>query len=599
MSISANFPNVRPSLLLDFANSQQLDPRVTFSRSTTAPYYDGKTSVLAEQNLLTYSQDFTNAVWTKSGITNTGASTTAPDGTTTGSLIDDGTSTGFHVLQYSVATNGTITVSGYVKNINRQYVGLIVFGAGGSSTYISAVFDLANTTNTTSQNGSGYSVTSATMTSVGNGWYRCVLSGTVSSATLMAIYPSNSATAGYVPSYTGTNQQFYIWGSQLEQRSSVTAYNATTTSAITNYIPQLLTAPINSPRFDFNPTTGESLGLLIEQSSTNLLTYSQDFSNAAWGGFSNTSLTNNIDIALDGTQSAGLVSASSGNSVHTFYRNSAVNFTSGTTYAYSFYVKSFGVTKVKLTGISTGICPSGYFDLSTVTATANSGSTVSITDVGNGWYRCVAIKAAASTGTDLCGIVVGAVSGNDSYTGNGYSGIYIWGAQLEALAFPTSYIPTTSAQVTRAADNASMTGTNVSSWYNSAQATWYSEFNLYQTFATWGLLGNQVGSNGRIIYGNSNNVNSYDGTNVGTYINTISANIFYKVASALTPTLNTNTAQGNIPTTSATNGNLLNTTTLYVGNYQNGANYLNGHIKKISYYPQALTSTQLQSLTGS
>jgi hypothetical protein len=59
------------------------------------------------------------------------------------------------------------------------------------------------------------------------------------------------------------------------------------------------------------------------------------------------------------------------------------------------------------------------------------------------------------------------------YTGDGYSGIYIWGAQLEAGAFPTSYIKTEASQVTRSADSASMTGTNFSEWYRQDEGTVY------------------------------------------------------------------------------------------------------------------------------
>jgi hypothetical protein len=168
-------------------------------------------------------------------------------------------------------------------------------------------------------------------------------------------------------------------------------------------------------------------------------------------------------------------------------------------------------------------------------------------------------------------------------------------AQLEAGSFASSFIPTAGAQVTRASDNASMTGTNVSSWYNSAQGTWYSEFNINQNTVAWGLLSNQVSAgSGRIFYSNNTGVFSFDGANVGVLLGSTAVNTFYKIASSLTPTLNTNCGSGNTPTTNATNGNLLNTTTLYIGLV---TSYLNGHIKKIAFYPTTLTSAQLQALT--
>ena len=85
MTISANYPTVRPSLLLDFAKTKVLDPRITFTRSTTATYYDGVTSALAEQNLLLQSQ-FAGS-WSTGSASLTLNSTTAPDGTTTATTL--------------------------------------------------------------------------------------------------------------------------------------------------------------------------------------------------------------------------------------------------------------------------------------------------------------------------------------------------------------------------------------------------------------------------------------------------------------------------------------------------------------------------------
>jgi len=83
MAIKNNFPATRPSLNLDFANTKQLDPRITFTRATSGTYYDGKTVAKAEENLLTFSEDFDAAVWGKTDGTVTANTDTAPDGTTT------------------------------------------------------------------------------------------------------------------------------------------------------------------------------------------------------------------------------------------------------------------------------------------------------------------------------------------------------------------------------------------------------------------------------------------------------------------------------------------------------------------------------------
>ena len=107
----------------------------------------------------------------------------------------------------------------------------------------------------------------------------------------------------------------------------------------------------------------------------------------------------------------------------------------------------------------------GYYNLST--GAVISGANASIVSVGNGWYRCIVTGTPVNTNS----LIYLASGGAASYTGDGTSGVYIWGAQLEAGAFATSYIPTTSASVTRAADSATMTGSNFSSWFNATQGT--------------------------------------------------------------------------------------------------------------------------------
>ena len=581
MSISANFPNVRPSLLLDFANSQQLDSRVTFSRSTTAPYYDGKTSALAEQNLLLQSQNFATT-WSNSGVASISTTaTTAPDGTSTGNSITEDTSTGVHRFNQTVTTlaSTSYVFSIYLKYSNCQYVSLI-----NSPVNNSATFDLVNGTVTTSSG-----TLSNFITNVGNGWYRVgyVVNNLNAGSTQFFVQMMDST--GTTNNYTGTSRLIYTWGAQLEQRSSVTAYNATTTTAITNYIPQLLTAPINQPRFDFNPTTGESLGLLIEQSSTNLLTYSQDFSNAVWTK-TNTTVTTGANIASDGTQTFNLLQETTATGQH--YAITGTILTSGTQYTTTIYAKAYGQSTL---GICYGYDSGGAnFNLSTgAVGTVDAGVTATITAVGNGVYRCSMTRTPSSNSA-----LIFQLNGKaTSYTGNGYSGIYIWGAQLEALAFPTSYIPTTSAQVTRASDNASMTGTNFSSWYNNGQGTLYVEqMGTLLNGVTNNTIGfalnnvqaigfNQVSATSRFFVGSTTIT-----TSVG-----VSSMAFYKVIGSYNFNNTIASECGNGGTVYSATVSAQTADSLKLPIYM-----LTGlWIKKLAYYPQALTSTQLQSLTGS
>ena len=595
MSISANFPNVFPSLELNFANSQQLDPRVTFSRSTTAPYYDGKTSVLAEQNLFLYSQLFSNSVWLTSNVTNTATSAVnAPDGTTTAFTSIPTTTNATHqlceqgitqVLGLPYTFSIVVKANGYTLVSITQYTG---------SSAVNSFFDLSAGT-VTSGTGS--------ISSQGNGWYR--ISQTVTATTS----GFNQYFGQLFAVNTGTNTSFagdgtsgyYIWGGQAEQRSSVTAYNATTTTPITNYIPQLLTAPINAPRFDFNPTTGESLGLLIEQSSTNLLTYSQDFSNAVWQK-SNSSITTSANIAPDGTQTAQLLVENASTSSHILFISSGL--TTGTTL--SLYAKAKGRTKIGIGDSSNQYL--AKFDLSngTVTTASNNGVTGgSITSVGNGWYRMSCQYTGSTVGL---GIFLLDSSGNTSYTGDGYSGIYIWQAQLEALAFATSPIATTSAQVTRASDNASMTGTNFSSWYNQGQGTIYCESATNDLSASPlaliindGTLNNviQIGRTNLTnlaerVYLTANNTNYVAALGTGT----TTQNQFAKTSFSFSTNNFIGSVNGNL-TSQISTGIVPTVNRMDIGCYLSTNSYLNGRIKKIAIYPQQVTSTNQQALTGS
>jgi len=595
MTISANFPAINPSLLLDFANTKALDPRITFSRPTTATYYDNHTTVVAEQNLLRQSQTFGTSPWGIGSITVTANTTTAPDGTSTAFSLIPTATTAQHFIGQEIAFAATAyTCSIYAKPNGYNFVQLNHYAAG-----IYANFDVSGGTVTQSSG-----TTSTSITSVGNGWYRCSMTYTSAATNYnVLILPITSGTVGSFPSETtnGTSGIF-VWGAQVEQRSSVTAYTPTTTTAITNYIPVLQTAAINAPRFDFNPTTGESLGLLIEEQRTNLILQSQFASGWTYSGASGVLAS---DIAPDGTQTAGLLIPDTTLARHRVYQNATV--VTATSYTMSIYVKAFGYTKFALReDASTGSAAS--FDLSTGTVLVG-GSSASITSVGNSWYKCTFTSTSSGTSFNL-GIqaLPNTYQAGDNivgtWTGNGYSGIYIWGAQLEAGAFPTSYIPTVASQVTRSADAASMTGTNFSSWYNISQGTLYAEIKPMSISATsYGVFtfddgtgNNTVGlttysGNGQLSYAINGSGSGYLTTNPITLGQTAKiSGSFAQYSSAID-------LNGGTVVTGTTN-TVPTVTTARIGYSTRATQYLNGTIKKLAYYPIALSNAELQEITS-
>jgi hypothetical protein len=214
------------------------------------------------------------------------------------------------------------------------------------------------------------------------------------------------------------------------------------------------------------PQTGESLGLLVEEARTNSQTYSQDFADASWLKLA--TVVPNAGLAPDGTSTASLVYPYSFGSSQYVYRSATSTSAIRTNVIYA---KASGKSWLYLFD-PTNTVPV-YFNLATGTlGTVASGVSATISSAGNGWYRCSATNNTASTFANF--FFAPCNADNDRYSSaSGTDGILVWGAQQEAGSSPTSYIPTTSATVTRAADVASMTGTNFSSWYNNNQGTYF------------------------------------------------------------------------------------------------------------------------------
>jgi hypothetical protein len=240
----------------------------------------------------------------------------------------------------------------------------------------------------------------------------------------------------------------------------------------------------NSPRFDhsYNSATGEieSLGLLVEESRTNLLLRSEEFE-TTWSA-TRTSVTTNAAAAPNGTTTAEkLIEDSTENNSH--FVSQGVTIANATTYTFSCFVKAAERFRFRLSFSSAGFGSTLNisFNLQTSATTASAGATASIVAYPGGWFRCIATATSTATTTSNFSMLLLSDAGNSSYTGDGASGLYLWGAQLEQASFPTSYIPTTASTVTRTADNASMTGSNFSSWYRQDEGTLLSIHNRGNT----------------------------------------------------------------------------------------------------------------------
>jgi len=235
---------------------------------------------------------------------------------------------------------------------------------------------------------------------------------------------------------------------------------------------QIETAAENVPRFTHDPVTLESLGLLVEEQRTNLLLRSEEFNNAYWTKI-NTVVTQDSILAPNELLTADKLAASSTSGNHRINRASST-LTQGLPVTASVYVRPAEYNKLDLGltdfGGSLSEESGVVFDLQGAGSSYDAYGILDswgILDAGNGWYRCWVTVTPDGVGTAPFTIYVLNAAGQYSYLGDGTSGIHIWGAQLEAGAFPTSYIPTTTATVTRSADVASDTtrGGNIRSLF--------------------------------------------------------------------------------------------------------------------------------------
>jgi len=370
----------------------------------------------------------------------------------------------------------------------------------------------------------------------------------------------------------------------------------------------IATAATDAPRFDHNPTTGESLGLLVEEARTNLALWSEDLSNAVWS-VNFTSVTTNAVTAPDGGLTADFVKEDSSSFEHNRFQNASV--TAGTVYTISAYAKAGGRTKFILrTAIAGGNINCG-FDLTSGTVTRQpSGFTCSIQRLPNGWYRCSATCTASVTASRYFALQLAIADPVDdaqpSYQGDNTSGLFLWGAQLEAGAFPTSYISTTTATVTRAADVASITGSNFSSFYNQTEGTVFADVTASpNTFTSYAAISNGTTSQNSTYFDNDTGIIRSVTFSASTAVSVLGLGSIgtvgtgNKLISAYKANDFAAARNGGTVQTDTSGAVPVSVTQLDIGRNPNAASaaYLSGTIKRLTYWPVRLADPTLQAIT--
>lgn len=349
------------SLDLNFAQSKTLTDRVsgnnliTFSRASIGTYVDSDGLIKTTPvNLLTYSQQFDQSSWpTLSGSTTvTPNVATAPDGTNSAYLLTALANTSF---------NSSLIYQEVLNQSNKDLVGSIYVKSSGSAN-IARFFVNGNS-------GSDRQILDVTLT---NEWQRVVLPvfNTTQANAFIHVKPGDG---------DGSIKSLYIWGAQLEEGTTATTYIPTTT------------AIGGAPRFDHDPVTGESLGLLIEERRTNLLRHSEELSNSYYLK-SFVTVTLNQGTAPDGNTTANEILPTTAN---TFHRITKSGLSISAPCVLSIFVKANGYNhfQIRARGSSSR---ASVFDLSTGTVTqemeasvgqTNLGNGITPVDYGNGWWQ--------------------------------------------------------------------------------------------------------------------------------------------------------------------------------------------------------------------
>jgi hypothetical protein len=333
----------------------------------------------------------------------------------------------------------------------------------------------------------------------------------------------------------------------------------------------------------------------VEEQRTNLLLRSSELDDATAWTKNNATVTANATSSPDGGVNADKIVEDGTNTEHN--DSQTLNVTSGVTYTYSVYLKPAGRTVISLAFRVASLWPSGLNQIVDFTLTGNGSAasssgtaTSTIAAVGNGWYRCSITSTAAATGAAQVRI-------QWTSAGDSASGVYAWGAQAEAGSFATSYIPTTTAQVTRTADSVTMTGAAFSSWFNATQGTLYGEADIAAVppagrvvaMLTDATVTNAIdirfrpASLGGIVTGTAGfSTGAYTPNAVQKMAIAFAANDFAFSPNGAAPA----TLTGTLPT---------GMDRLFIADPSIGQ--LNGHLRKLRFYPTRLPNAQLQVLT--
>ena len=419
-----------------------------------------------------------------------------------------------------------------------------------------------------------------------------------------------SGTNGTINAYIGgsNNKQFTIantdWQSFTYEDTkggsgadSIYFNNNGTELELDNISVKEITDDTDLPRIDYTDGCGS---WLLETQSTNLITQSELFSDSSWVK-TNSSITSNLVISPDGALNADKLveDASTGEK----FTQTIRPVSNTTIYTASVFVKFAGREWIRFTDAQSS--NRIHFNTKTGVFGAVTGTVISYNSIAldNGWYKLSLTTTSVATAYAVR--IVLAENDNDvSYTGDGTSGVYVWGAQLEEQSYATSYIPTNGAIATRLADVAANSGN--STLINSTEGVLYAEISALADDGTYRFISASSGAytnSVRIGYFTTSNVIEFrvvsGGVNQGSLLYTLpDSTETIKVAGKYKQNDFALWVDG-VEVLTDTNGSVpigLSELSFDDGNSSNNSPFF-GNTKCVAVFSEALTDAQLQSLT--
>ena len=382
-------------------------------------------------------------------------------------------------------------------------------------------------------------------------------------------------------------------------------FSRATTATRINKDGLIETVGSNVPRLNYPMIDGVVSGcpsLLLEPARTNLVTYSEDFSQSYWtksgasvaSGFTSPERLSNAYKLVEDTAT----------SIH-YIVSGQIDIANATPYSMSCIVKANGRNWVKMTSWSGH---SLFYDLANVaTGTATGGATGTIKPLADGFYRLTMSYTSAAT-VEKIFIFLGDADNSIDYTGDGTSGIYIYGAQLELGSYPTSYIPTNGSAATRIVDYS--LGQLTTGFFNDNEGTLFLYFKAFENDTSYRYIAISDGTvSNRVVITIDNTFRiqcavSLSGVTQSNVIKQMTNNSLssgFKVAMTYKNNEFKSFVNGVETTPRDTSGSVFPTGTLKYLRFTQGnatSGPLNGETSAVQYYNTVLIDTDLEELTS-